>query len=441
MPSTTIDIDSGVTYEWYRGVNRVYNHFAGQVIHKGVNNLLKKFSGTTFGSNLIQRSFTAKFSGYNAIGGQTFFSICFGSNAILNAFNTPFFGYFGIQIHGLGSTFSGTNLLYNHFPYGKGFGLSFVGAVDTTGQFTGEFSGTNRIANFNMDGWVAYVGINELPDLNGEPTQYSPTLPFNVSVTFPTPDYISTDGEDGIIIDGSSGTGLLFHDGGTVVAPNEDVYVVVRKRDQYGLVSQNQRATHFILTPTGRLRLPIPTPRALNVILKNVGKIIIGATYATAKTDLDPADFWAVWVRRNDPADTSTPPSLWLPVLSINMLKEYYPLVSGSYYVTVGLYRSVDSSWSDFITTSVMIPYAPIPPVALPSGYAGSCDCSEVETDLGDFVAVDDWQDGIAFDDGAGSYILTHGGSIGDGSAEVDVGDLDLLAVTIDGYSPISTED
>lgn len=398
------------------GVSRVYGHYTAT--RKGVSRNYTKFTirrigvcavvgGTSTLGTIARVGVCSVGAGGSHLTGKKML----GKSAVLNKFTIARVGTYGVPIRGTTSR-KGTFNVYNHFG-GNRTGKLSIGSTNLANTYRGKRVGVCRVAR-DIAGWIAFVGDGVLPDLDAAPFVYSATLPFDVPLSsfFPV-----------------SGT--------------KNVFVTVRYRDQYGLESQNQRTTQYILTPTGLLRLPVPTPTALSVLLKNVGKIIIQANYTTANVDQDPATYWAVWVQRNSPADTSTPADLWMPVKGIRISPEYYPLESGQYYVTVGLFRLVDRQWSSFVTTSTVIQMPPTAPIAVPGGFALDCDCSS-ETVENDFVACDDWQDGIAID-GAGTCIVFHDGFTIDRTSQ-DTDDLDgvvsisddgLTAITIDGETPL----
>jgi len=196
--------------------------------------------------------------------------------------------------------------------------------------------GNYRIKN-DIDGYVLYLGEDALPNLDGTPDAFSATLPFNLAVTPPV-----------------SGT--------------KTVYAVVRKRDSYGLESQNQNAKVFVIDSAGNLVLPpIPAPVGLRLIARAGGMIEVRATYPGWQTDDYPADLWKVWVDTVTP-DTSDPVSATADVTGSTVGVLAGPYVPGDYFVSVGLYRTADTSLSPVVTGTVTLPDDADKPAPVRSG-------------------------------------------------------------------------
>lgn len=202
---------------------------------------------------------------------------------------------------------------------------------------TGE-AGRAAIANNAVEGYAVYVGVNGMPSFS-TPSNFSSTLPVSVSVTPP-----------------GSGT--------------ETLWVVVRKRDKYGLYSQNQNPTLLVINSSGQLVLPaVLVPTALLLNPSAGGQIRVMAKYATFNNDPYPATQWQVWVDTVTP-NTSNPPTLIAPVLAESLVTSLVgPYTPGTYFVSVGLYRSQDSQLGPVLTATVVIPIVPVKPTAVPGGF------------------------------------------------------------------------
>lgn len=205
-----------------------------------------------------------------------------------------------------------------------------VGGVTQTGGF--------RVQN-NIEGYNVYVGVDVLPDFTQPPAVFSLTLPISIPVIPPV-----------------SGTKTLN--------------VVVRKQDTYGLESQNQYLTAFIIDNTGGVAFDSLIPPQDFVLFQILSSSIrVLATYPGADTDTNPADLWKVWIGTTLPS-TGSLPYATQAVNGDTVGFVLGPVAPGTYYVILGLYRTLDSSLSTVqgIVTVNGPPYEVVP---VPSGYQG----------------------------------------------------------------------
>jgi hypothetical protein len=197
--------------------------------------------------------------------------------------------------------------------------------------------GSYRVRN-DIAGYVVYVGINSLPDFTAAPATYSATLPISYTITPP-------------------GAGAT------------DFFVTVRKRDQFGLESQNQQATKITVNSSGAFVAPKPpTPIVEGLYNRSNGGIRAIAHYPTFPTDPLPATEWRVWID-TVPNNTANPYTLNRLVTGTGALLDLGGYSAGTYYVGVALYRGSDGKLSDLVEDTIEVPAIPVQPVAVPGGF------------------------------------------------------------------------
>lgn len=232
------------------------------------------------------------------------------------------------------SSFRGGSELLNTFE------PSERGSSSIASTFAAAFRGYGPIANAAKIGYAVWVGEDALPDLDGPETAFSATVPFNIPVTPPV-----------------SGT--------------KSLYVVVRKRNQHGLVSQNQQPVLIQVDSTGTLvRNPIPAPIEVHAVAFEAGHFRILAKYPTVDMDTNPADKWRIWIGTTMPDPDVDPPSKVVDVdgdTLVTTLASTYP--AGDYIVLVALYRTVDTTRSVAVESDVTMPDVPDTPVPVLSGF------------------------------------------------------------------------
>jgi hypothetical protein len=146
----------------------------------------------------------------------------------------------------------------------------------------------HRVASAASDRYELYIGTDALPDLTADPDETFASLPHTTAA------------------------GLLP----TPVSGTATYYIVVRKRNAYGLLSQNVYARRIIVGDDGQEDVPSPSdPSTLAVDAATAtaigaGKIKITARYEYARDGDNKADKWALYITSDgtdpDPA-TDTP--------------------------------------------------------------------------------------------------------------------------------------
>ncbi len=409
-----LPVEVGSTYSYHKGQCATYNPETGSKHGHCV--VYRSFSDPQGGLSNTRNALTGYRKGLLDVS-QSALSMkrhgnCASYNGLLTGIRS---GFMGVQapLHG-GTRRGGTCNVYWEFGGVNHLGNISVGIIGRVENlFIGTRRGQNRIANDSIAGYVAYIGAGgNLPELNGPEAAYSPTLPFNIPFPLPFPGqpYFAggaayTSSHHDLITHSAGGSGGIRYYEPVSFSNTQEVYVVVRKRDKYGLVSQNQRSTKFILTPEGILLAEVSPLRGFRTILKSGGQGFAQATYPGWNVDKHPADKWAIWTRLNDIPDTSQAPDKFLKAGPTLYSSIGPPLNGGNYFVSVALYRSLDASWSDVLTLPLNVPMPPECPTPLPNGYQLDCDCESetfeinrvVYTRYNDILVYASTGDGLAF--------------------------------------------
>jgi len=190
---------------------------------------------------------------------------------------------------------------------------------------------TYRVADASLDRYELYLGEDAIPDFDAsdQPVATSLTLPFNYS---PDP----ADSDD---------TKLL--------------YIVVRKRSQYDLLSTNQHPTIIEIDDLGDEQLgPLTAPEILRVIDCLSGSVIVSARYPR-DVDENEADTWDVYAELGiDPdPDTDTPLAtvqMGTPGVDFMITQELESLTPGALYHVMVVVRREDESGSGEIGESAV---------------------------------------------------------------------------------------
>lgn len=195
--------------------------------------------------------------------------------------------------------------------------------------------GLSRVRN-NVAGYLIYVGAGSPPDLTGSYT-YATTLPASVALTPP-----------------GSGT--------------QTYYVVVLKRNQFGLVSKNQYASYSVtIDSTGAVvESPVPVPVGVYVKPGPGGQVTFRARYPTWKTGANPADTWQVFVKATPPnVNTDTPTGVMTVVGAGTPPFSVGTFAPSTWYWAICLKRTSDGAKSPAVTGSVVVPSVPPSPVGV----------------------------------------------------------------------------
>lgn len=198
--------------------------------------------------------------------------------------------------------------------------------------------GRYRLANNAKEGYCLYVGDGVLPILNGSPQAFAASLPFSYVVTPP-----------------GSGT--------------KTFYTVVRKRNKYGLESQNQKPSLLIVNSAGHLiRNALDAPANLQLAAMPNAVLRVSAIYPLAGDDPFPADKWRIWVDVSPP-NTALTPTAEVAVAGNILFLDMTPFTPGTYFVAVALYRTIDTYTSPVTSATLIIPANPFRPKPVHSGF------------------------------------------------------------------------
>jgi hypothetical protein len=255
-------------------------------------------------------------------------------------YNTTFtgsgLGDYGYYVPFTGSGVGDYGYLFSFTDSGSGdyhsiyqtFTDSGVGDYGYWVSVSNSGSGDYRVAN-NIAGFVVWIGSDVLPDLTTAPTAYSATLPISIPIVPP-------------------GVGTTTF------------YVVVRRRNHYDLVSQNQRAFTITVDSAGnRVLPPLPVPQDVKADPQAGGKIRLRGRYPGFGLD-DPAytaTSWKLWLSGaaiNPAVDTPTR----IVNISGSVSQDFAGFTPGTYNYVVGLYRSPDGALS-YVAGTVTYPAAP----------------------------------------------------------------------------------
>lgn len=138
----------------------------------------------------------------------------------------------------------------------------------TTGAttYTEYLGGLWRFARSTEERYELHIGTNAEPDITAAPTETFSSLPYETTATF---------------------TG------------SNTYYLVVNKRNKYGLVTQSTRTTVLRLVSDVE-SLPLPdNPRAFVFTPAAAGAFRLRAVYYAAVDGANPATHWAIYMRTN----------------------------------------------------------------------------------------------------------------------------------------------
>ena len=200
--------------------------------------------------------------------------------------------------------------------------------------------GQFRVQRLDLEGYVVYVGVDALPDLGplATPAAFSQTLPIELAHALP-------------------GSG------------EEDVNVVVRYRDSYGVVSQNQRPMVVTLDPDGWVLPDLPAPVDLAAYAQAGGAFKVLATYPNFSLESYPADKWRIYIEPIQPVVGTHAPAAEVTVTDENLFRYVdNDYAAGLWYIMVTLYRAIDTSEGPGTTVQVTMPENPLQVLPVKSG-------------------------------------------------------------------------
>lgn len=193
----------------------------------------------------------------------------------------------------------------------------------------GASGGSYRVRN-DIDGYLVYLGVDQRPDFTSTPI-FSATLPFNVPLAPP-----------------ASGA--------------RTYYVTIRKRNEYGLESQEQWTKTFTIDQFGQLVLPeLPLPFAVAAYPLRGGMVRVEAQYNG--DDEYPPTLWRAWIKTTAIDVDVDSPNLQSSVSGrYSTLGLYGPATPGTYNVAVALCRQADDEQGPPVYTTVVLPSPPNAP-------------------------------------------------------------------------------
>jgi len=197
--------------------------------------------------------------------------------------------------------------------------------------------GRFRVENADKSGYLIYIGYGSMPDLTGPADAFSPALPTSVSVTPPA------NGE-------------------------QEIFVVVRSRNSFNLVSQNQKPLTFLLDSNGDEVLgPLTTPSEVGIACITDDGFLVTARYEGYFNDRNKANRWEVYLKaENPPVVGVDAPAATGNIRGAEMQTAIgpYPETDLTYYLIVAVRRTADNTVAT-IATEIFVPAAPAMPLGL----------------------------------------------------------------------------
>ena len=197
--------------------------------------------------------------------------------------------------------------------------------------------GRYRVENADKSGYLIYIGYGTMPDLTGPADAFSPALPTSVSVTAPA------NGE-------------------------QEIFVVVRSRNSFNLVSQNQKPLTFLLDSNGNEVLgPLTVPSDIGIACITEDGFLVNARYEGYFNDRNKADTWEIYLKaKESPIVGVDIPAATGPIKGAEMQTAIgpYPETDLTYYLVVAVRRTADNTVAT-IATEIFVPAAPAMPLGL----------------------------------------------------------------------------
>ena len=150
------------------------------------------------------------------------------------------------------------------------------GAYEILPPMTRSPHGRYRVEDTTIEGYIVRVGYGAMPDHTAAPDGFSTTRPVVLSVTPP-----------------GAGT--------------EDLYIVLRKRNAYGIESQNQQVRIITIDTSGNEvlgTLSAPTGVVIEPVVDEA--FLVFATYPGYHTDANRGDTWRVYHKSRVKPDLGT---------------------------------------------------------------------------------------------------------------------------------------
>jgi len=215
------------------------------------------------------------------------------------------------------------------------------GAAAIRGDMTAGTAGRYRIANDAVEGYVVWVGHGALPDLTDDPDGFAAALPIDVTVTPP-------------------GSGTL------------DLFVITRRRNKYGLVSQNQQAKVITIDSSGDEALgDLSAPEIIDVTTGADDAFHLWFRYPGLAADPNPADTYRVYVKKGaaPTPGVDTPAATGAATATGAVVVGPYADGGATYHFAVTVYRTADTAESTADTTTLELDADPDTPTPLAGGF------------------------------------------------------------------------
>lgn len=197
--------------------------------------------------------------------------------------------------------------------------------------------GRYRVENADKVGYLIYIGYGSMPDLSGPADAFSPAFPTSVSVTPPS------NGE-------------------------QEIFVVVRGRNSFNLVSQNQKPLTFLLDSNGDEVLgPLTVPSDIGIACITEDGFLVNARYDGYFNDRNKANRWEVYLKAEEsPIVGVDIPAATGPIKGAEMQTAIgpYPETDLTYYLVVAVRRTADNAVAT-IASEIFVPAAPAMPLGL----------------------------------------------------------------------------
>lgn len=197
--------------------------------------------------------------------------------------------------------------------------------------------GRYRVENADKSGYLIYIGYGSMPDLTGPADAFASVLPASVSVNPP---------ESG----------------------ETEIFVVIRSRNSFNLVSQNQKPLTFLMDSNGDEVLgPLTTPSEVGIACITEDGFLVNARYEGYFNDRNKANRWEVYLKAEEsPIVGLDVPAATGPIKGAEMQTAIGPYESTglTYYLIVAVRRTADNTVAT-IATEIFVPAAPAMPLGL----------------------------------------------------------------------------
>ena len=259
-----------------------------------------------------------------------------GQSQVFNTFTPERRGVSCVYASVFTSEHRGVAKIFNSFTSERQ-GVSCVYAS----AFVSERQGRFRVENDAVEGYVIYVGYDQMPDFTAAPDGFNATRPVAFAITPP-----------------GAGT--------------SDLHVVIRARNKFGLESQNSVPTIITIDTNGNEMLgPLSAPSLLSVVSIEDEYFKVFIKYPGYDTDLDRGDVFNVYVGEGvaPVPGVDTPVATGTTSLDANVTIGPYLTGGMTYYFAVTVFRNEDSAESVAAETTLVLGADPSTPVSVPGGF------------------------------------------------------------------------